>query len=869
MQSKRNNITYKKLFCVVLCALLFISQFIYAQQTNVLDKKITITIKNKSVADALKQIETQEGVFFSYNPSAIKTATQKTKSFTNKSLRSVLNQIFEEYKVYYQAKGTVIYIRNQARKGKLKGKITDNNGNPIPFASVVLKSATYGASSNENGKYKFSAPEGNHILVVSTLGYKNIERNIVIRPNKTEIQNFTLQEAEQELEEITVRGKTKSQVKREEALHVNSIELKKLANTTLNLNQVLNRTSGVKVREQGGVGSDFNFSINGLSGNAVRFFIDGVPMEAMGSVVNLSNVPVNLAKRIEVFKGVVPVTLGSDALGGAVNIVTNKGIDNYIDASYSYGSFNTHKSSLNAQWRHKTGFTVRANAFLNYSDNNYTMKGVEVFNTNTNNFEKGNYERFHDAYLSVLGQVELGVTNKKWTDAFFIGTTFSKEDKEIQTGAVQDQVYGGGKREGNANGFNLRYKKDSVFFKNLNVNFYASHVKDNFKVIDTTFKKFEWNGNFTNIDRGEMFGQNRSIFKFERPKTIARLNTSYKLNKQHHFNVNYNVNHLKNRVYDTFGNIEDTEDAITKHFIGLAYQQHFFDKKLSNTFFTKYFITKFDTEQKPLYFSSGNASDPKDKTYNWGFGIASRYKFKNFGVKVSYESTFRLQSANEFLGDGTNVIPNFALKPENSDNINIGAFWGNNYNKHTFFIEGAWFYRNVKDYIFSVVIPEIQKNQFQNTSSVKVDGFETEFRYSYDDLLNFSVNASYQNAINKSPGEVTHNNRIPNQPWFFGNVNLGIGKNDVLGKGTRLQFDWNSQYVQWFYLTWEGFGNTRSKATIPNQYIHNAVVSYSLKNGKYNIALEAKNITDNLTFDNYKLQKPGRAFSIKLRAFIN
>ncbi|WP_310590209.1 TonB-dependent receptor [Dyadobacter pollutisoli] len=77
------------------------------------------------------------------------------------------------------------------------------------------------------------------------------------------------------------------------------------AGTHPDLNQKLNRTVGVKVREEGGMGSDFNLSINGLAGKAIKFFIDGVPMKVMASAT-LNNIPVNLAERMEVYKGVVP-----------------------------------------------------------------------------------------------------------------------------------------------------------------------------------------------------------------------------------------------------------------------------------------------------------------------------------------------------------------------------------------------------------------------------------------------------------------------------------------------------------------------------------------------------------------------------------
>src|SRR5690606_39957920 len=98
---------------------------------------------------------------------------------------------------------------------------------------------------------------------------------------------------------------------------------------------------------------------------------------------------------------------------------------------------------------------------------------------------------------------------------------------------------------------------------------------------------------------------------------------------------------------------------------------------------------------------------------------------------------------------------------------------------------------------------------------------------------------------------------------------FGIGKNDLWAKDTRLQFNWYTQYVHWFYLTWEAFGSASGKSTIPDQLIHNATLTYSLGNGKYNISAECRNLTDALAFDNFRLQKPGRAFSMKFRYFLH
>src|SRR3546814_3052596 len=88
----------------------------------------------------------------------------------------------------------------------------------------------------------------------------------------------------------------------------------------------------------------------------------------------------------------------------------------------------------------------------------------------------------------------------------------------------------------------------------------------------------------------------------------------------------------------------------------------------------------------------------------------------------------------------------------------------------------------------------------------------------------------------------TYNKKLPNQPWLFGNADFGIGKNDLIGKDSRIQFNWGISYIHWYYRTWEGLGAVIDE--IPTQTIHNASLTYSFQKSKYNISLECNNLTN-------------------------
>lgn len=759
----------------------------------------------------------------------------------------------------------------------LTGRIY-SSGSPLPGANAVLTPTSKGTTTNSSGEYRFTdIKAGNYSLTISAIGYQKQTKEIVLEAGQTKTLDFTLNELQSDLQEVQVVGKTQSQEVREQAFAVNAIETKQFANTTADMNQVLNRTTGIRVREQGGLGSDFNFSINGLSGRAVKFFIDGIPLEVMGSAMSLNNVPVNLAERVEVYKGVVPVSLGSDALGGSVNLITNQKISNFLDASYSFGSFNTHRVALTGQYTQaSTGLIVKASAFYNYSDNNYLMRGMEVWDEEQYKYVKKDFRRFHDQYKSAMGQLELGIVNKKWADVFFVGGSYSRTDQQLQTGTRQDVVYGDVTRNGDAFNVSVRYRKDNLFVKGLHANAFISRSLDKYVVTDTAGYKYAWDGTRIKTNQGELSGS-KTLSHIIRPKTFARLNLSYEVNSNHSFNLNYTFDHVRNENYnELLTDGDDIPGLLGKHILGLAYQQNLLDDRLTNTFFAKYY--GISIQQKEYVTLTGAYAKANDFINNYGYGVASRFKLTdNAGIKASYEQAYRLQEVGEMFGNGYTVVANLDLKPESSQNVNIGGFYGHRVNRHRFFAEAAWFFRDAKDFIYSVVYQTGSSiSRFENTSKVRVSGFEAELRYDYGNLLNFSINGSYQNAINNtkyslgSSGtpEATYRNKIPNQPWAFGNADLGIGKNDLWAKGTRLQFNWGAQYVHWFYLTWEAFGSKASKNKVPDQFIQQASLSYSLKEGKYNISMECRNLTNSLAYDNFRLQKPGRALFVKLRYFI-
>jgi len=193
--------------------------------------------------------------------------------------------------------------------------------------------------------------------------------------------------------------------------------------------------------------------------------------------------------------------------------------------------------------------------------------------------------------------------------------------------------------------------------------------------------------------------------------------------------------------------------------------------------------------------------------------------------------------------------------------------------------ERTGFYRLADHYINTRAVTQNGNDYFQyyNIDGVKLYGFEAEVKYGFKDLFAITLNGSYDKAIDNAKYtddsgnqqvSLNYGHQLANRPWIYGNVDVSLIQNNWFQKGSRIQLSYLHQYSHWFYLTEAYLGSLESKDHIPSQNIHSAVLSYAWDRNKYNVSFEARNLTDERAYDNFRLQKPGRAFYVKLRLSI-
>lgn len=583
----------------------------------------------------------------------------------------------------------------------ISGKVISTEKEVVDFATVYLKGTGHGGITNQEGIYHVSAPAGNYTLVVSAVGYKTVEKPVTLLRGQRVRQNITISPETQQLDEVTVVSTGVSRLKRS-AFNAVAVDTKELQNTTKNLSDALAKAPGMKLRESGGVGSDMQLMLDGFSGKHVKVFIDGVPQEGVGSSFGLNNIPVNFADRIEVYKGVVPVGFGTDAIGGVINIVTNKKRRRwFLDASYSYGSFNTHKSNVNFGQTFKNGFTYEINAFQNYSDNDYHIEApVEDFETGRiDRDKKVRVKRFNDTYHNEAVVGKVGVVDKKWADRLMLGFTYSNMYQDIQTGVRQDIVYGQKHRKGHSLMPSLEYYKRNLFAKGLDVALTVNYNKNLTTNVDTASYKYNWYG-----DRKLLNSPGEQSYQHSRADNNnwnGTFTANYRLGKMHMLTFNHVLNTFSRSNTSLLAK-EEQSDAIAKetrkNISGVSYRL-----MPSETWNLSVFGKYYNQFVAGPVATDANQNDYVRTTRSVssiGYGAAGTYFIlPGLQAKLSYEKAYRLPTIEEMFGNEDLEMGDIGIRPENSDNVNLNLSYNRTFGRHSVYVEGGLVYRNTKDYI--------------------------------------------------------------------------------------------------------------------------------------------------------------------------
>lgn len=778
-----------------------------------------------------------------------------------------------------------------AQTATLSGRITTNNGQPVDGATVNIKELNRSTMTDDKGRYQLSDLKfGTYKILISSVIAEAKTQTVNINALGVTL-NVKVNVIDRDLQEVSVAGKTEKRKMETSGFAVNVIETKEASLRNMQVNELLNRTVGVRVRQSGGIGSDATYNLNGMSGRAIGVFIDGIEISTYGSSFNLNNIPTAMIERIEVYKGVLPAHLAGDFLGGGINVILKKGaIQNNLAAAISYGSFNTQQADISGMYRNpKNGLTLRGSGFYSYSDNDYEVWSKFVRNEMPNGqMIQTRGKRFNDEYRSYGSRVEFGFTDVKWAKSLMFNYNFSNTYDEVQHGQYMSRPYLGRFSRSKAHVIGLDYRKNDLFFKGLNLNFNGVYSYRQQYIQDTVSYRYNWSGERVIGIRGEPLrtlggGQQGAptMNTIDRQIGTLRASLSYNIAKNHKVVFNHMFYVVDRQDSDQIRTILErnylSSSDLIKNVSSLSYEMEAFEGRLKTNLFGKYYQQKIERMDPIQQIISGQPTRveriTEDNRNTTGFGLATSYSIRpNLVLIASAEKAVRMPGESEIFGNqADNLVANPSIKPEVSDNFNLGFRAGQfDLGTHKISISGGAFLRETKDKIVLLSsdrsVTNMETSNNVNLSGVRSIGFEAEVNYVYRNL-NVVLNTSKFNALLQDANSLFDGLQIPNEPFFTANGNVQYRLNSLLQKKSVLNLYYNAGYVHPFETIWQ-LKQDEFNLT-PTQFIQDLGASYRFPNQKIVLSIDAKNIFNKEAYDNFASQKPGRAFYFKINYAIN
>lgn len=256
----------------------------------------------------------------------------------------------------------------------IKGKVVDPQNQPVPYANVVLfssdgKKQITGTATDFEGNFELKAGQGDYIIKVTFLSYKNHQTEIIRLNKNIHLNNIVLVPDEVVLESFEVTAE-KSTIELKMDKRVFNVG-KDLVNVGGDATQVLERVPGVTV--------DMDGNLNLRGSQNVRVLIDGRPSAITG--INLSDalkqIPAGMIEKVEV---ITNPSSKYDAEGevGIINIILKKekrqGMNFSLDASTGYPANHTLTINMSKRLKKLNLFANIGGQYRTFYGRGYTLQ---------------------------------------------------------------------------------------------------------------------------------------------------------------------------------------------------------------------------------------------------------------------------------------------------------------------------------------------------------------------------------------------------------------------------------------------------------------------------------------------------------------
>ena len=633
------------------------------------------------------------------------------------------------------------------------------------------------------------------------------------------------------LDDVTVRGeRADEEDPARRAAFVTVIDAAEFRDSATSVPELLQKSVGVSIRRFGGPGSLATASIRGSSAEQVTVLLDGVPLNrARSGAVNLSNIPLRIVERIEVYRSFAPLRFQPGAIGGVVNIVTRTpGEGPTADARATYGSFGTYEvngahSGRNGAWSHLLSATAGgSDGDFEFKDDNGTR--IEPSDDETTDRENNDYDG-----LDLFGKLA-------WDggEALRVETFAEHFDKDEGVPGIASNQSRDARLETRRDLLQLRADQDAFLHPAVRARSRVFGLQE-----ETRFR-----------DRQGEIGLGRQDNVNESQAVGGDLYLTWEGSQGQLLSVLGAVQHERFDARDKLQEIHFADQKRTVYQTGVEDRLFLLGGRLTlepQLLYT-YLDNDFDGEpglRPPLEASS---SDDDDLSYRLGgrFDLASDLALKFNGGKA-----FRYPNLTELFGDRGTVVGNPRLEPEESWRWDLGL----EFDRRDWLLGPLRLDRSsVTAAVFRTDADDLilfeQNSQRTvrpvNVAEAETRGIEAAFSLGLLGFLELKGNYTWTDTENTSDIPFLNGNRLP-----------GVPERQLF-----LRADANTPYARAFYefdYLDDNYLDQANFERVDDRKIHNFGVTLTgLRD--LSLTLEVKNATDEQVSDVLGFPLPGRAY---------
>jgi TonB-linked SusC/RagA family outer membrane protein len=327
---------------------------------DLLHYKVKIQVKDTKIKSVLAQLENMTNVKFVYSSRSINLDRKVTLNTTEKPLSQLLDELFYPEKVNYKSiRNRVILSQsvetapesfqdqkieeNRVMDRQLTGVVKDENQQPLPGVTVLIKNLQRGTVTDEKGNYKISIPDGSVVLTFSYVGY--IAQEVTVTGAQSTF-DVSLAPDNKSLQEVVVTALGMKRQTKALGYSVGEVKAESLTKVPQEniVNALTGKVTGVRViNTTPDLNSDPMIMIRGLTslsgGNSPLIVVNGLPTGTDVSV--LSDLSADNIESVSVLKGPSAAALYGSRAGSGVLIITTKtggngkkGIGLSVNSSY-------------------------------------------------------------------------------------------------------------------------------------------------------------------------------------------------------------------------------------------------------------------------------------------------------------------------------------------------------------------------------------------------------------------------------------------------------------------------------------------------------------------------------------------------------